>query len=81
MQTRPTFLYRSSKLLLSHTVSEIMVNAHSSVWIEEGWTRVRLHRVHFEEGVLGTGLEVIANRFGKKLDADNPNSDRRNFGF
>lgn len=43
--------------------------------------RVPLHRVHFEKGALGADLEVIANRFGKKLDADNPNSDRRNFGF
>ena len=28
--------------------------------------------IHFENGALLTGLEVIANRFGKKLDADSP---------
>ena len=59
-------------LLLSDTVSEIMVNPDSSVWIEEDGQKVRLHRIRFEEGALGAGLEVIANRFGKKLDADSP---------
>jgi pilus assembly protein CpaF len=28
--------------------------------------------IRFEDGALQTGLEVIANRFGKKLDADSP---------
>jgi len=59
-------------LLLSDTVSEIMVNPDSSVWIEEDGQKVRLHRIRFEEGALDAGLEVIANRFGKKLDADSP---------
>jgi pilus assembly protein CpaF len=59
-------------LLLSDTVSEIMINPDSSVWIEEDGQKVRLHRIRFEEGALGAGLEVIANRFGKKLDADSP---------
>jgi pilus assembly protein CpaF len=31
-----------------------------------------LHRIRFEQGALDAGLEVIANRFGKRLDADNP---------
>ena len=31
-----------------------------------------LPEVRFDEGALQTGLEVIANRFGKKLDADSP---------
>ncbi len=59
-------------LLLSDTVSEIMVNPDSSVWIEEDGEKVHLHRIHFEQGALDAGLEVIANRFGKKLDADSP---------
>jgi pilus assembly protein CpaF len=60
------------QLLLSDTVSEIMVNPDSSVWIEENGQKVHLHRIRFEDGVLEAGLEVIANRFGKKLDADSP---------
>src|SRR5216683_193207 len=59
-------------LLLSETVSEIMVNPDSSVWIEEDGQKVHLHRIRFEQGALDAGLEVIANRFGKKLDADSP---------
>src|SRR5712691_1442429 len=59
-------------LLLSDTVSEIMINPDSSVWIEEDGEKVHLHRIRFEQGALDAGLEVIANRFGKKLDADNP---------
>jgi pilus assembly protein CpaF len=59
-------------LLLSDTVSEIMINPDSTVWIEEDGEKVHLHRIHFEQGALDAGLEVIANRFGKKLDADSP---------
>src|SRR5260370_313156 len=59
-------------LLLSDTVSEIMVNPDSSVWMEENGKKVHLHRIHFEQGALDAGLEVIANRFGKKLDAESP---------
>src|SRR3954469_22251730 len=59
-------------LLLSETVSEIMINPDSSVWIEEDGEKIHLHRIRFEQGALQTGLEVIANRFGKKLDADSP---------
>ncbi len=59
-------------LLLSDTVSEIMVNPDSSVWIEEDGEKIHLHRIRFEQGALDAGLEVIANRFGKKLDADSP---------
>jgi pilus assembly protein CpaF len=59
-------------LLLSDSVSEIMVNPDASVWIEENGEKVRLHRVCFEQGALDAGLEVIANRFGKRLDADSP---------
>jgi pilus assembly protein CpaF len=53
-------------LLLSDTVSEIMVNPDSSVWIEEDGEKVAQHRIRFEQGALDTGLEVIANRFGKR---------------
>lgn len=59
-------------LLESETVSEIMVNPDSSVWIEEGGRVQLLPGVRFDDGALQTGLEVIANRFGKKLDADSP---------
>lgn len=66
------FLKPIRHLLQAETVSEIMINPDSSVWIEEDGHIQALPGVRFEEGALLTGLEVIANRFGKKLDADSP---------
>jgi pilus assembly protein CpaF len=66
------FLKPIEHLLESETVSEIMVNPDSSVWIEENGQIQLLPGIRFEDGALQTGLEVIANRFGKKLDADSP---------
>jgi pilus assembly protein CpaF len=59
-------------LLFSDTVSEIMINPDASVWIEEEGQMTQLSRIQFEQGALEAGLEVIANRFGKKLNADSP---------
>jgi pilus assembly protein CpaF len=66
------FLKPIEHLLASMTVSEIMVNPDGSVWMEENGQIQHLTGVQFEDGALQTGLEVIANRFGKKLDADSP---------
>ena len=66
------FLKPIEHLLISGTVSEIMVNPDGTVWIEETGRIKLLPGVRFEEDALHTGLEVIANKFGKKLDADSP---------
>lgn len=66
------FLRPIEHLLFSDTVSEIMINPDASVWIEEKGEKTQLSRIRFEQGALEAGLEVIANRFGKKLDADSP---------
>jgi pilus assembly protein CpaF len=66
------FLKPIRHLLESETISEIMVNPDSSVWIEESGRIQLLSGIRFEDGTLQTALEVIANRFGKKLDADSP---------
>ena len=66
------FLKPIEPLLMSSTVSEIMVNSDGTVWMEENGQKHFLPDVRFEEGALNAGLEVIANRFGKKLDADSP---------
>lgn len=66
------FLKPIRHLLLSDTVSEIMVNSDGTVWIEEEGEKQWLQGIHFETGALSAGLEVIANRFGKRLDADSP---------
>lgn len=66
------FLKPIKHLLEAETVSEIMVNPDSSVWVEEGGQIQLLPGIGFDDGALQTGLEVIANRFGKKLDKDSP---------
>lgn len=66
------FLKPIEHLLASRTVSEIMVNPDGTIWIEEKGRIERMPEIRFEEGALLTGLEVIANRFGKKFDADSP---------
>jgi pilus assembly protein CpaF len=66
------FLKPIRHLLEAETVSEIMVNPDASVWIEENGQIQPLPGIRFEEGALLTSLEVIANRYGKKLDADSP---------
>jgi pilus assembly protein CpaF len=66
------FLKPIRHLLEAETVSEIMVNPDSSVWVEESAQIQSLPGIRFEDGALQTGLEVIANRFGKKLDTDSP---------
>ena len=66
------FLRPIKHLLESESISDIMVNPDSSVWIEEDGQIQLLPGISFDDGALQTGLEVIANRFGKKLDADSP---------
>jgi pilus assembly protein CpaF len=66
------FLKPIEHLLASKAISEIMVNPDGSVWIEEQGHIVLQPDIRFDEGALFTGLEVIANRFGKKFDADSP---------
>lgn len=66
------FLRPIEHLLESQTISEIMVNPDGSIWIEEGGRIRHMPDICFEEDALHTGLEVIANKFGKKLDADSP---------
>ncbi len=66
------FLKPIQCLLESESISEIMVNPDGSVWIEEQGHIEPLAGICFEDGALLTALEVIANRFGKKLDADSP---------
>jgi pilus assembly protein CpaF len=66
------FLQPIEPLLLNPTVSEIMINPDSSVWMEKDGKKHLLAAIRFEDGALGTALEVIANKFGKRLNADSP---------
>jgi pilus assembly protein CpaF len=66
------FLRPIEPLLLDDSISEIMGNPDASWWYERDGVLCREASVHFEAGLLRTGLEVIANQLGKRLDEDNP---------
>jgi pilus assembly protein CpaF len=66
------FLRPIEPLLLDDSVSEIMGNPDSTWWFERDGILHRAEEVSFASEGLRTGLEVVANKLGKKLDEDNP---------
>ena len=66
------FLRPIEPLLLDESVSEIMGNPDASWWYERDGIVSPEASVRFDASKLRTGLEVIANHLGKKLDEDNP---------
>lgn len=66
------FLRPIEALLLDDGISEIMGNPDSSWWFERDGILHRAEGVSFASEGLRTGLEVVANKLGKKLDEDNP---------
>ncbi len=66
------FLRPIEPLLLDDGISEIMGNPDSSWWYERDGILERDQSICFDAGKLRTGLEVVANKLGKRLDEDNP---------
>ena len=66
------FLRPIEPLLLDDGISEIMGNPDCSWWYERDGIMHREASISFDAGRLRTGLEVIANQLGKRLDEDNP---------
>jgi pilus assembly protein CpaF len=66
------FLRPIEPLLLDESISEIMGNPDSTWWYERDGNLCRDTSIQFDAARLRTGLEVVANRLGKKLDEDNP---------
>ena len=66
------FLRPIESLLLDESVSEIMGNPDASWWYERDGIMLQEKTIPFDASKLQTGLEVIANQLGKKLDEDNP---------
>src|SRR6266436_6350216 len=66
------FLRPIESLLLDENVSEIMGNPDASWWYERDGIMFQEQNISFDAGKLQTGLEVVANQLGKKLDEDNP---------
>jgi len=66
------FLRPIEPLLLDESISEIMGNPDSTWWYERDGILRNDASIQFDPARLRTGLEVVANRLGKKLDEDNP---------
>jgi pilus assembly protein CpaF len=66
------FLRPIEPLLLDEEVTEIMGNPNSSWWYEREGKLYQEKTISFDAARLLTGLEVIANQLGKRLDEDNP---------
>jgi len=66
------FLRPIESLLLDESVSEIMGNPDASWFYERDGKLCREAGISFDADKLRTGLEVIANQLGKRLDEDNP---------
>lgn len=66
------FLRPIEPLLLDDGVSEIMGNPNATWYAEREGQMLPQPAITFDAGSLRTGLEVIANNLGKRLDEDNP---------
>jgi pilus assembly protein CpaF len=66
------FLRPIEPLLLDDSVSEIMGNPDATWWYERDGIVWSDTNIQFDSNKLRTGLEVIANHLGKRLDEDNP---------
>lgn len=66
------FLRPIEPLLLDESISEIMGNPDSTWWYERDGMLRHDESIQFDPARLRTGLEVVANKLGKKLDEDNP---------
>ncbi len=66
------FLRPIEPLLLDDSVSEIMGNPDATWWYERDGIVSPDISIQFDSNRLRTGLEVIANHLGKRLDEDNP---------
>jgi len=66
------FMRPIEPLLLDEDISEIMGNPDGSWWYERDGKLHGEGSVTFDAAKLHTGLEVIANQLGQKLDEDHP---------
>jgi pilus assembly protein CpaF len=66
------FLRPIEPLLVDESVSEIMGNPDNTWWYERDGIVCPDTSIQFDSNKLRTGLEVIANHLGKRLDEDNP---------
>lgn len=66
------FLRPIESLLMDGNISEIMGNPNASWWYEQDGELRRAQNISFPADKLLAGLEVIANKLQKRLDASHP---------
>ena len=67
-----SFLTPIKELLLDESISEIMGNPDGSWWFERRSRLYPAESLHFDARALRTGLEVVANKLGRRLDEEDP---------
>ena len=72
LQLLISFMETIKELLLDDSITEIMGNPDGTWWFERGGKLLGAKGVTFELKRLVTGLNVIANKLGKKFDETNP---------
>jgi pilus assembly protein CpaF len=72
LQLLMSFMEPIRELLLDDSITEIMGNPNGTWWFERGGKLLGAEGVTFELKKLLTGLNVIANKLGKKFDEANP---------
>ncbi len=72
LQLLISFMEPIKELLLDDSITEIMGNPNGAWFIERGGRLYEADGVAFESKKLLTGLNVVANKLGKKFDDANP---------
>ena len=72
LQLLLSFMEPIRELLLDDSITEIMGNPDGTWWFERSGKLLGAEGVTFELKKLLTGLNVIANKLGKKFDEANP---------
>jgi pilus assembly protein CpaF len=72
LQLLISFMEPIKELLLDDSITEIMGNPNGAWFIERGGRLYEADGVAFESKKLLTGLNVVANKLGKKFDDTNP---------
>ena len=67
-----SFLTPIKELLLDESISEIMGNPDGSWWFEKRGRLYAADGLQFDAKALRTGLEVVANKLGRKLGEGHP---------
>jgi pilus assembly protein CpaF len=72
-----TFLSPIGDLLEDETVSEVMINGHDEIFVEQKGLVFKVENVFPNEDALVSAMRAIAQSVGRVIDDDNPRLDAR----